>query len=710
MGSTQAHHSFGLHPLDLAVVGIYFVLLVVIGLAARRHIKSEKDFFLGGQKLGKLLLIFMNFGMATGPDTAVTAARETFRQGMAGVWIQLHVLFVTPFYWFTHVWLRRLRVMSMAEIFVLRYESRAIEKTYVLLGMLALMALIAMGMVALEKTTGVMLPKPEWRLSEEERASLRDFQTLSFLEEESKKRELSPEEEGEYERLRALRARRQIRPVIPAVDPRILLGSVAVVVLVYSAVGGLLAAAVTDLVQGALLLLLSFLLFGAGLMEIGGFSALHQSVSPSAFQLFGTAAGQEYTWYYVLAVTLVVLNQVVISPEQAQVIGSARDEETARLGGITGVFLKRFSVVLWGFTGVLGYALYRDFVTDPDMLWGHMSRELLGPGLVGLMIVCLLAAVMSSADAFVIAAGALFTRNVYEPLFPERSQREYLWAGRMAGMVLLLGATLIALRMQDLLLLVRFFWSIGLVFGPIYWIAILWRRATTAGAAAAIIYSGFFTVFLANVAADIPALARLEYLTQTTRPRLEVAEVTATWQDVGAGRAQTVGERIRVETRVPPVAVFFEEVVREPSDHPDSPLVGVERLRTALLWPALLGVDLTGWSKSGLISLAYYLDVFIPFTLLILVSLLSRPNSERALRVFYGRLHTPAWGDPAGEAKALERAVADPNYGGHRKLFHSHLELEKPTVRDLVGFLLAWAVAGVVILFLVLLTRIGAVS
>jgi SSS family solute:Na+ symporter len=94
-------HILGLHIFDALVILIYFIALILIGVVVSRRIKNQEDFLMGGRKIGTLLQTFMNFGMATGSDAPVGAARETFRQGMAGIWVHLFTLFATPFYWIT---------------------------------------------------------------------------------------------------------------------------------------------------------------------------------------------------------------------------------------------------------------------------------------------------------------------------------------------------------------------------------------------------------------------------------------------------------------------------------------------------------------------------------------------------------------------------------------------------------------------------------
>jgi SSS family solute:Na+ symporter len=699
---------FGFHFLDILVILLYFAGMIYIGIIVSRRIKNEEDFFMGGRNLGRILQTFMNFGMATSSETSVGAARETFRQGMAGIWIKLFVLFMTPFYWFTAVWTRRLRATSMGEIFRMRYANAPMEKVYAVKGMLSFMAMIAVSFVALQKTVEVITPLPESQLSAEQKTIIGNFKQMSALEKKMGATPLTDEEMETYEKLKALKTEGLVKSSFSAVNPKIFVPIIALIVMVYAIAGGLLAAAITDFIQGVLLLVLSFLLLPAGLFRIGGFTGLHEKVPESAFNLFGTAALSEYPWYYVVAISVMGMVMVEAAPHNCQIMGSAKDEESARVGRVFGNFMKRFTIILWGFTGVVGYGLYKHAVADPDMLWGHMTRELLAPGLIGLMVVCLVAALMSTADAFIVATGALFTRNLYEPLFPGRSQREYLLAGRVAGGIVLAGAITISLFFNDILRLVRFIWSIGLIFTPVYWMGIVWRRSNARGAWAAIIYTFVFTVIFSYFLGYVKPVARINFLTQTTEIKVVTKKTGATQSDVESGTAEFVGQTLQKEIQIPARGVFFENVVRENPDDPNSPLIGKNRFRTSLLIPAMLGVDLTKMTKGTLISLGYYLDVLIPFLFIIIISRFSKPCPRESLDRYYARLHTPVDPDPEKDREEVRKSEQNPERFRHRNLFPAtEIMLQKPSRRDVLGFLAAWAAVGGVILTVIILASIG---
>ena len=110
------------------------------------------------------------------------------------------------------------------------------------------------------------------------------------------------------------------------------------------------------------------------------------------------------------------------------------------MGLVTGNFIKRFCTIGWVITALIVLTLYGSdagLTADADKAWGFATKELLGPlgiGLVGLMVACLLAALMSSVDCYMLVCSALVVRNIYVPFVrPEAGEAECLKTARIVG-------------------------------------------------------------------------------------------------------------------------------------------------------------------------------------------------------------------------------------------------------------------------------------
>src|ERR1700722_4004013 len=122
---------WGLHPIDLAILLGFLIAILTIGVWLSRGVKGETDFYLSGRKLGRVLQFFLNFGNSTDTTGAVQVATAVYQQGAGGIWVGgFQTLFITPFFWFTQPWWRRARIVTMGDLFVDRYNSRALASAY----------------------------------------------------------------------------------------------------------------------------------------------------------------------------------------------------------------------------------------------------------------------------------------------------------------------------------------------------------------------------------------------------------------------------------------------------------------------------------------------------------------------------------------------------------------------------------------------------
>jgi Na+/proline symporter len=172
-----------------------------------------------------------------------------------------------------------------------------------------------------------------------------------------------------------------------------------------------------------------------------------------------------------------------------------------------GMFMKRFCTVAWMLTGLCAAAVYvtsrGDSDFDPDRVYGLMAGKLLPgvlPGLVGLFIASMLAAVMSSCDAFMVASSALFTENVYRKLIVSgKSDRHYMVVGRAVSVIVVAIAIAFAFSLGSVVKALQVFWQVSAIMGLAFWAGLFWRRATSAGAWAGTLVSFGTMLFTSTI-------------------------------------------------------------------------------------------------------------------------------------------------------------------------------------------------------------------
>jgi SSS family solute:Na+ symporter len=634
---------------DYLVLFIYFPGMAGIGFWAMRQVKGQEDYFMGGRKFGKLMQTFAAFGAGTGSADPVNTARGTFASGMSGMWGVMYWLFVTPIYWISAVWYRRMRCLTLGDWFTERYESKSMGVAYAIFGCFYYMVYGAMLFTAIGKVA-VPLMGPE----------LFGIQT-------------------EY----------------------VLVPLVAIIVTLYGVLGGLTAAYWTDLIQGICIILLSILLIPFGLNAVvqkfgttgdtwtDGFRVMHEQLPASTFEIVGGGAASEFPLYAI--VTIVIMNMIGIVLTPHFIVtggGSAKSEHDARVGLVTGNFIKRFCTIGWVITALIVLTLYGSdaaLIKDADMAWGVATKELLGPlgiGLVGLMLACLLAALMSSVDCYMLVCSALVVRNIYVPYVnPKAEDRECLRLGRITGGIVVLGAVLISVTMLDMFKQLELTWIVPMTFAALFWLGMYWRRATTK--------AGWITIVFCLLTFFILPRA-VPFVAPSLRSNPAYAQVNQPVEANASGGK----------------SIYWTGGVKEVN----GAARGEGSFRfDMMIYDKLLGYDLTKVRNATLKTLEFPFKIIAPFLVMIIASLLTRPNSKEALDRLYVRMKTPVQPDPEEDKAEMEKSYAEPSRFDHRRLFpKTQLEIQRPTPMDFWGFIACFAICFAIIGIVLWVAQIGA--
>ncbi len=700
-------HFLGLHLIDWLILAGYFASMIWIGKWANKKIKNTTDFYQGGRRLGKVLNTFLWFGNITSADQSSGVAREIYRQGLQGVWFQNLVLFHTPFQWlYLALFQRRARYIANGDIYLHRFESRFLAGLFTFCLIATTVYGGSIGFLLMGKTLQAMMVKPESAYSLAERQSVQEFTELQELEKKSGFAELTPTEKTRLGILQEKAKRGDIQAYVSYLSLPWFYVFYAAVIAAYTIMGGLLAVAVTDVIQGLLLVFLSLALIPAGLKALGGFAGLHAKVPAEYFSLFGSDVTSEYTWYYVAAA--VTVNLVVNAPRAFTIGGSARDDNAARLGFVAGSFAKRFMMIGWALTGLIALGLYAGRLSDPTNIWGVMTRELLGVGFIGLMIAAIFSANMDQSSAAGLEWSASFIKNVLLPIRPNITEKAQVLIGRLIIILGLLGTVYFSLQVGDIFVVFKYLLSVLTTIGPAIWLVFFWRRLTTAAVATQMILSVFITIVIPNLVPLINNNRENPALTIQTQARTAVIQTKAIEADVTAGRAQYLGQLIEKTKTAPPAGIFYETVVRKNPEDPNSPWAGQGMFRTQVYLISLAGVDFTQMTKPQVATASFLFDIIFPFVVLFGVSLVTKRNSEKVLREFYAAIHTPVVADPEEDARRVQAAIDDPEIVERDKVFPgTDWEFWKLTKGDIYGFILCWVIIGVIIWLYGAIMQIG---
>jgi SSS family solute:Na+ symporter len=272
-----------------------------------------------------------------------------------------------------------------------------------------------------------------------------------------------------------------------------------ILVLVYMVLGGFIAVSYNDVVR-AVILIIGLVIFPVyGLIRIGGFSLMLESLSrlnPALIDPFALSIG----------VILGFLGIGLGSPGQPHIIVrymSIDDPKKLRISTVIGTF---WNVVMgWGavFIGLIGRILFPAVEKlpgeDSEVIYLVLSSEFFGPVFYGLLIGGIFAAILSTADSQLLVVASTFVRDVYEKILKKGSNIAESQKLKLSRIVVVLSgilALIMAYLAQDLIFwLVLFAWGgLGASIGTALIFSLYWKKAHTAGIVAGMITGTVVTI------------------------------------------------------------------------------------------------------------------------------------------------------------------------------------------------------------------------
>jgi len=269
------------------------------------------------------------------------------------------------------------------------------------------------------------------------------------------------------------------------------------IIVLYTLLGGFLAVALTDVVQGLLMVLTLVLLPVVGIITLGGFGPMGEAIAAVDPDLLRVSAGRggHALWIGLVIGSLGIGLGYMGQPHLLTRFMAVRSHRQLRQG--TGVALIWTSLSFWGaiLVGAVGLALLQQGglpglpagaeLDDRERIMPLVAQALLNPWLAGVLISAAIAAMMSTADSQLLVATSAMAEDLCHKLLGwDLPARTMVGLSRVTTLMLGLLAFLLALYAQEYVFhLVLYAWAgLGAVFGPVLLLGLWWRNCTRAGA------------------------------------------------------------------------------------------------------------------------------------------------------------------------------------------------------------------------------------
>jgi SSS family solute:Na+ symporter len=273
----------------------------------------------------------------------------------------------------------------------------------------------------------------------------------------------------------------------------------AVVVTVYTIIGGMWGVAYTDVVQvtitGVAAVGMVLFLWATE----GGFSMLRgEAVYPDGYFNAMTIAplgDVNAGWLFFLTLIFLWLADMFLNHNLQRMV-SAKNLKVAYwapiFGGMSYILVAYISPAI----GAYARFVFGEGVENPDQAFPMLAQELLPVWIAGLVAAALLAVVMSSGDSYLLGPSTLAANDLYRAWRPEASEERVLLVARLITLGYAAIALYSALFFDTIIGLILAFLTIGWAVIPALWASVAWRKATPNAVFASMVVGGGVNGFL----------------------------------------------------------------------------------------------------------------------------------------------------------------------------------------------------------------------
>lgn len=282
----------------------------------------------------------------------------------------------------------------------------------------------------------------------------------------------------------------------------------AIVIVLYTTLGGFLAASTTDLIQSIVMTIALVVVVGFGINFAGGWDNVVTNANsmPGFLELFNTYdpsanASTDYSGL-TIASTLAWGLGYFGMPHillRFMAIGDKNKLKTSRRIATVWVFISMAIAIL---IGVIGSAVVKNGVIALDnansqRIIIEIAKFISGNGaifaiLAGVILAGILAATMSTSDSQLLAAASAVSQNIVKEFFGKTlSQKASMLVARITVVVIAIVGVIWAKDEGSVFEIVSFAWAgFGAAFGPVVLFALFWKRTNKWGALSGMVVGG----------------------------------------------------------------------------------------------------------------------------------------------------------------------------------------------------------------------------
>ena len=434
-----------------AIVVVYLLIMLFIGWYSSKKITSNTDFMVAGRRLGPLLMAGTLAATEIGGGSSLGVVQQGMENhGISSAWYIITMGFAFVILTFLAPKFRAATVKTVPEYFRRRYGKSAGLITAIIM-VLPLVGLTAGQFIASSVILSTMLGI--------------SYKTAVII--------------------------------------------VAVVVTIYSVMGGLWSVTMTDFIQVFLIVIGMIIAVPFAINMAGDWGSVVANVPAETFDMF-----KGYSPMAVVSLTVMYVATFTVGQEAVSRYYAARDGKAAVQGSILAAIVNFIYAFIPAILGIITLALMNMGKFSAEQFASVGARYALPvlaieamPGVIcGLLFAGIISATMSSADSDLLGAGSIFANDIYRAVLkPEASSEEVMKVTRWVMIIVGVASMFIALfNTSSIVNLLMFCFTLRAAgaFFP-YVLGHYWKGSSLAGTIASLVSGSIVVVYLEKISGGV---------------------------------------------------------------------------------------------------------------------------------------------------------------------------------------------------------------
>ena len=284
---------------------------------------------------------------------------------------------------------------------------------------------------------------------------------------------------------------------------------VAVVVTIYSIMGGLWSVTLTDFIQVFLIIIGMIIAVPFAMRLAGGWGNVVANVPAETFDMF-----KGYSPMAVVSLTVMYVATFTVGQEAVSRYYAARDGKAAKQGSILAAIINFVYAFIPAVLGIITLALINmgkfnaeDFAdVGARYALPVLAMEAMPAIICGLLFAGIISATMSSSDSDLLGAGSIFANDIYRAVLkPDATSEEVMKVTKIVMAIVGVASMFIALfNTSSIVSLLMFCFTLRAAgaFFP-YVLGHYWTGASLAGTIASLISGSIVVVYLEKISGGV---------------------------------------------------------------------------------------------------------------------------------------------------------------------------------------------------------------